>query len=252
LLGDTVIVSKHTSRIITGKVLDASTDGALIGANILIKGTQSGTITNIDGSYELSIPASLENPVLEFSYTGYETFATAIAEGQKTVEAKMAPGAMLGEIYLAGVVAIRQDETLYRLAKRKVVQLFQSVREQREEKKLEKSFAEQQKPTAPRPEPAQPETPEKALPAAMPVEVFPNPFSRQLSIRFYSPAAERLNIRLTDMQGRTVLFQTYEAMKGPQVVALDDLGAANLPSGQYLLELSSDAGLRYAGMVVKG
>ena len=53
------------------------------------------------------------------------------------------------------------------------------------------------------------------------------------------------------MQGRTVLFQTYEAVKGQQVVALDDLGAARLPAGQYLLELSNGERLRYVGIVVK-
>lgn len=250
LTGDTVIV-RNPVQIITGKVLDASTGEALIGANVLIKGTQFGTVTDVDGSYELGIPAAVENPVLAFSYTGYETFSMAIAEGQKTLEVKMAPGAMQGEIVFTGVVAIRKDETLYRIAKRKAIDLFRPLRERREERKLEKAIAKQENPIAPVPEPAQPETPRKPLPEAMPVEVFPNPFSRNLNIRFDSPAAERLNIRLTDMQGRTVLLQTYEAMKGPQVVALDDLGAANLPSGQYLLELSSSGALRYAGLVVK-
>lgn len=242
LLGDTVIVLEKINRVISGKVLDASTGEALIGANILIKGTQTGTVSDIDGNYELSIPTALENPLLEFSYTGFETFAGPIAEGQKTVEAKMKPSAMLGEICFMGVVGVRKDETLYRLAKQKAIQFFQPLRERRKERNLEQSIAKQQKLSTvpvPLPEPSQPESPEKPLPAAMPVEVFPNPFSRKLNIRFDSPAAERLNIRLTDMQGRTVLLQTYEAMKGPQVVALDDLGAANLPSGQYLLELSS-------------
>ncbi len=56
---------------ISGKVLDIETKTPLIGVNIYIKSTQTGTTTNIDGYYELkNIPVGLVNVV--FSYIGYE------------------------------------------------------------------------------------------------------------------------------------------------------------------------------------
>lgn len=60
------------SRII-GTVTDRSTGEALIGVNILIEGTQTGTTTGVDGRFSIS---GLEPGIylLRFSYLGYETF----------------------------------------------------------------------------------------------------------------------------------------------------------------------------------
>lgn len=56
------------ARTITGTVRSAADDSPLIGVSILIKGTSTGAITDIDGMYE--IDASDED-VLVFSYMGY-------------------------------------------------------------------------------------------------------------------------------------------------------------------------------------
>ena len=55
-------------RTIKGVVSDA-TGEPLIGASVLVKSTTSGTITDIDGSYQLAVPEGAE--VLVFSYTGF-------------------------------------------------------------------------------------------------------------------------------------------------------------------------------------
>ena len=53
---------------VKGIVKDALTGESLIGVNVLIKGTNSGTTTDIDGSFilEASLPVNLV-----FSYIGY-------------------------------------------------------------------------------------------------------------------------------------------------------------------------------------
>ncbi|MCB0559756.1 MAG: carboxypeptidase-like regulatory domain-containing protein, partial [Phaeodactylibacter sp.] len=56
-------------RTITGTVTDADTKEALIGANIIISGTATGTITDIDGAYSIEVPEDAAS--LIFSYTGY-------------------------------------------------------------------------------------------------------------------------------------------------------------------------------------
>jgi iron complex outermembrane receptor protein len=58
-------------REITGKVTDADNGDPLIGVNILVVGTSSGSVTDFDGSYTLRLPQG--SNVLEFSYTGYTT-----------------------------------------------------------------------------------------------------------------------------------------------------------------------------------
>lgn len=54
---------------ITGKVTDKSTQEGIIGASVLIEGTDNGVITDIDGNFKLSnVPA---NGTLAISYIGY-------------------------------------------------------------------------------------------------------------------------------------------------------------------------------------
>ncbi|GJM36494.1 MAG: SusC/RagA family TonB-linked outer membrane protein [Saprospiraceae bacterium] len=55
-------------RTIQGTVTD-ETKESLIGVNILVKGTSSGTVTDLEGNYSLSVPAGYNT--LVFSYTGY-------------------------------------------------------------------------------------------------------------------------------------------------------------------------------------
>ena len=63
--------SAMSQTTITGKASDPSGD-PLIGANVLIKGTSIGTVTDIDGSFSLSSSSDL--PItLVISYTGYTT-----------------------------------------------------------------------------------------------------------------------------------------------------------------------------------
>lgn len=57
-------------RTVTGEVTSEGGD-PLIGVNILVKGSSRGTISDIDGNYELQI--TQDDAVLVFSYTGFET-----------------------------------------------------------------------------------------------------------------------------------------------------------------------------------
>ena len=59
-----------------GKVLD-STGESVIGASVLVKGTTSGTITDIDGNFKLdNVPS---NATLVVSYIGYQTQEIPVA-----------------------------------------------------------------------------------------------------------------------------------------------------------------------------
>ena len=59
--------TQHVGRTITGSVIGA--DGEpVIGANVVVKGTSIGTITDFDGHFSLEVPA---DAVLHISYIGY-------------------------------------------------------------------------------------------------------------------------------------------------------------------------------------
>ncbi|MCQ2170038.1 MAG: TonB-dependent receptor [Bacteroidales bacterium] len=57
------------NRTVKG-VVSATNGEALIGAGVVVKGTTTGTVTDFDGRYSLSVPA---NAVLEFTSIGYKT-----------------------------------------------------------------------------------------------------------------------------------------------------------------------------------
>lgn len=71
------------TQVVTGKVLDQATGEPMIGVNVMVKGTTSGTVTNLDGEY--SIQAAPGN-TLVFSFVGYkDTHATVDGKKEKVV-----------------------------------------------------------------------------------------------------------------------------------------------------------------------
>ena len=62
------------SREITGKVLDANDRSPMPGATVIVKGTQAGAVTNIDGIFKYNVNApDVEKVVLVISYIGYKS-----------------------------------------------------------------------------------------------------------------------------------------------------------------------------------
>ena len=73
-------------KTITGRVVDALNEG-MPGVNVQVKGTTSGTITNIDGDFSISVPNT--KSVLVFTFIGYvkqEVAVGSISANDDTVE----------------------------------------------------------------------------------------------------------------------------------------------------------------------
>lgn len=81
-------------RTITGRMTDASTSEPLIGANVVVKGTTTGTVTDFDGAF--SIEAN-EGDVLIFSYTGFTTKEMTIGS-ESTMNVTLESGQVLDEV----------------------------------------------------------------------------------------------------------------------------------------------------------
>ncbi len=65
-------------RVITGKVASAEDGSALPGVNVVVKGTTNGTVTDAEGKFSLSVPATGGN--LVFSFIGLKTEEVVIGE----------------------------------------------------------------------------------------------------------------------------------------------------------------------------
>ena len=65
----TYIAATNVPRTISGTVIDEKGE-SMIGVHVAVKGTNIGTITNIDGKF--TIHSQEKSPVLIFSYVGYK------------------------------------------------------------------------------------------------------------------------------------------------------------------------------------
>ncbi len=63
---------------VTGTVTDSLAGQTLIGVNVVVKGTNSGTVTNGDGEFALTVPN--RNSVLVFSYVGYKSKEVTVGD----------------------------------------------------------------------------------------------------------------------------------------------------------------------------
>jgi TonB-linked SusC/RagA family outer membrane protein len=86
---------------ISGKVTDKLNGQGLPGVNILVKGTNSGTITNVEGDYKLSIPDNA-NATLVFSFIGYVTKEVSLGTQQTLDIALDADISGLNEVVVVG------------------------------------------------------------------------------------------------------------------------------------------------------
>ena len=100
LLTGSVSTLSAQNRTVSGKVLDALQE-PLIGVSIVIDGTTQGSITDVDGAFELQIPAG--GATLNFSYVGYLTEKVKVKPGQKNIVVYMQEDAiMLDEAVVIG------------------------------------------------------------------------------------------------------------------------------------------------------
>ena len=77
-------IMQQTKKV-TGTVVD-TTGESVIGANVVVKGTTNGTITDIEGKFELDVSAN--GATIEVSFVGYKTQEIVLKKGQSVVSIK--------------------------------------------------------------------------------------------------------------------------------------------------------------------
>ncbi len=94
---------------VSGKVIAASDKLGLPGVSILIKGTQQGTVTDIDGNFNLKIPA---NSTLVFSFIGFKTQEVAV-DGKNTISVIMEESIeAMEEVVVTALGITRKEKSL--------------------------------------------------------------------------------------------------------------------------------------------
>lgn len=92
---------------VTGTVTDAETGDPLPGVTVVIKGTQQGTITQVDGTYSVQTP---EDAVLVFSFIGFNTSEVPVA-GQTQINVSLEPAVLgLDEVVVIGYGSVKKED----------------------------------------------------------------------------------------------------------------------------------------------
>ncbi len=92
---------------VTGVVVDA-TGEPIIGASVVVKGTTTGTVTDLDGNF--AIPGVSKNATLVFSYVGYRTQNVAL-DGRSSVNVTLEEDKQLiDEVVVVGYGVQRKSD----------------------------------------------------------------------------------------------------------------------------------------------
>ncbi len=95
-------------RTINGNITDADSGETLIGANVLVKGTTTGTISDFDGNFSLQVPDDATTLIV--TYTGFADQDVSIVGGISNINIALAQGAVLDEVVVTALGLTKSKE----------------------------------------------------------------------------------------------------------------------------------------------
>ena len=109
LLGMATAATMSAQTIVKGIVTDDSGE-PLIGAGVFVEGTTTGTVTGLDGDYELLVPADAVN--LVFSFLGLSDKVVPI-QGRTEINVELASDqTFLDEVVVVGYQTVKRRDLL--------------------------------------------------------------------------------------------------------------------------------------------
>lgn len=102
----TTALANQQKKIITGTVVDPNGE-AVIGANVVVKGTTNGTITDMDGKFSLEVP---EGAMLLVSYIGYGDYETKVGNQSNLSITLKEDSKALDEVVVVGYGTMKKKD----------------------------------------------------------------------------------------------------------------------------------------------
>jgi TonB-dependent starch-binding outer membrane protein SusC len=100
-------IKSEMEQTVKGIVTDVATGEGLPNASVVVKGTTQGVITDIDGTFSITVPD--DKSVLIFSYVGYETKEVLVGS-QTVVNIALSEGRALNEVVVVGYGTQRKSD----------------------------------------------------------------------------------------------------------------------------------------------
>jgi TonB-linked SusC/RagA family outer membrane protein len=95
------------NTVVTGKVTDSKDGSPIPGASVVAKGTTSGTVTDVNGDFKLSVPSSVS--AISVSFVGYNKKDVALTGAPLNVTLE-ATSTSLNEVLVVGYGTIRKKD----------------------------------------------------------------------------------------------------------------------------------------------
>ena len=205
-----------------GQVVDEEGE-PLIGATVLVKGTQTGTVADFEGHFSLTVKAGQQ---LQISYVGYLDQIVTVAPGDAGFEKTVPIYVLRPSPELLGEVVVLGYPVQGRLFTGDVVSVIETIH----------CFDDFGRPEYDSTECALPPAPAPA------VTVYPNPFADRLNLALDAAGPGTVSAQLWNVQGQLVRqwpAQAHEAGRGRIELPLGDL---HLVPGHYILRYTDQDG----------
>ncbi|WP_299391734.1 SusC/RagA family TonB-linked outer membrane protein [uncultured Gelidibacter sp.] len=98
---------------VTGMVTEVGSEMPLLGVNVIVEGTSTGSVTDFDGKFTISSATNLQGKKLVFSFVGYKTVTMTIASNNQVLNVKMQEDATsLDEVVVTALGIKREAKAL--------------------------------------------------------------------------------------------------------------------------------------------
>jgi len=94
---------------VTGTITDSDFGDPLPGVNVVVEGTTQGTVTDIDGKFNIKVPS--EESQLTFTYVGMQSQTITVGE-QRIMDVILGSGELLDEVVVTALGIEREKKTL--------------------------------------------------------------------------------------------------------------------------------------------
>ena len=96
-------------KTVSGTVSDATNNEALIGVSVIVKGTSTGTVTDLEGAYQIEVAP---NSTLVFSFVGYATQEIVVGESNEVNVSLSEDAVGLNEVTVTALGISREKKSL--------------------------------------------------------------------------------------------------------------------------------------------
>lgn len=86
----TFAFGQQNERIVRGTILEQNSQSPLPGVNVVMKGTNIGTVSNDEGAFSLTLPEGVKS-ILVFSYIGYRSIELELLPSQTVLSVYLEP-----------------------------------------------------------------------------------------------------------------------------------------------------------------